>query len=134
MKSSGMKSLFWDGSIPVLSVDSTSVVRRVRLNRYRKLKNDLAMIAAALSYTSGENAQLFRWRQNNAEPLESCTSGGIVKLKALIEDREEEMIVKVADGRVSAEIGGRVYDLEVRAAFAGQLPVLPRRPRIRVSC
>ena len=33
-----------------------------------------------------------------------------VKLKALIGDREEELVLKVADGRVAAEIGGRVYD------------------------
>ena len=37
-----------------------------------------------------------------------------VKLKALIGDREEELVVKIADGRVTADVGGRVYDLEVR--------------------
>ena len=37
-----------------------------------------------------------------------------MKLKALIGDREELLIVKVSDGRVVAEIGGRVYDLEFR--------------------
>jgi biotin carboxyl carrier protein len=37
-----------------------------------------------------------------------------VKLKAQIGDREEELIVKVEEGRVSTEIGGRVYDLRVR--------------------
>jgi biotin carboxyl carrier protein len=37
-----------------------------------------------------------------------------VKLKALIADREEDLILKVDGGRVSAEIGGRVYELEVR--------------------
>jgi biotin carboxyl carrier protein len=37
-----------------------------------------------------------------------------VKLKAQIGDREQELIVKVVHGRVAAEIGGRVYDLEVR--------------------
>ncbi|HEU4509399.1 MAG TPA: biotin/lipoyl-containing protein [Pyrinomonadaceae bacterium] len=37
-----------------------------------------------------------------------------MKLKALIGDREEELIVKVSDGRVTAEVGGRVYELEVR--------------------
>jgi biotin carboxyl carrier protein len=36
-----------------------------------------------------------------------------VKLKTLIEDREEELVLKVAGKRVSAEIGGRVYELEV---------------------
>jgi biotin carboxyl carrier protein len=37
-----------------------------------------------------------------------------LKLKAQIEDREQELIVKVEDGSVAAEIGGRVYDLQVR--------------------
>jgi biotin carboxyl carrier protein len=37
-----------------------------------------------------------------------------MKLKALIEDREEELLIKVVDGQVSAEIGGRVYNLQVR--------------------
>lgn len=37
-----------------------------------------------------------------------------MKLKALIEEREEELVVKVSNGRVAAEIGGRVYDLEFR--------------------
>ena len=37
-----------------------------------------------------------------------------MKLKALIGDREEEIVVKVSDGRVTADVGGRVYELEVR--------------------
>ena len=37
-----------------------------------------------------------------------------MKLKAQIEDREQELTVKVEDGRVHAEIGGRVYDLQAR--------------------
>lgn len=37
-----------------------------------------------------------------------------MKLKALIGDREEELVVRVSDGRVAAEIGGRLYDLEFR--------------------
>ena len=37
-----------------------------------------------------------------------------MKLKAQIEDREQELILKAAAGRVAAEIGGRVYDVEVR--------------------
>ena len=37
-----------------------------------------------------------------------------MKVKAQIEDREQELIVKLDEGRVAAEIGGRVYDLEVR--------------------
>ena len=36
-----------------------------------------------------------------------------MKLKAQIEDREQEITIKVAEGRVAAEIGGRTYDLEV---------------------
>ncbi len=42
-----------------------------------------------------------------------------MKLKALIRDREEELVVKVENGRVSAEVGGRVYDLEVREPQPG---------------
>jgi biotin carboxyl carrier protein len=37
-----------------------------------------------------------------------------LKLKAQIDDREQEVIVNVEDGRVHAEIGGRVYDLQLR--------------------
>ncbi len=42
-----------------------------------------------------------------------------MKLKALIGDREEELVIKFQDGRVSAEVGGRVYDLEVREPQPG---------------
>ena len=42
-----------------------------------------------------------------------------MKLKALIGDREEELVVKVSDGRVTAEVGGRVYELEVREPQPG---------------
>ena len=42
-----------------------------------------------------------------------------MKLKALIGDREEQVVIKVSDGRVSAEISGRVYDLEVREPQPG---------------
>ena len=45
--------------------------------------------------------------------------GESVKLKALIEDREEELTITFHDGRVAAEIGGRVYDLEVREPPSG---------------
>ena len=37
-----------------------------------------------------------------------------MKLKALIGDREEEVVVKVSDGRVAAEVGGRLYELQFR--------------------
>ena len=37
-----------------------------------------------------------------------------MKLKAQIEDREQELTVRVEDGHVAAEVGGRVYDLQVR--------------------
>ena len=37
-----------------------------------------------------------------------------MKLKAQIEDREQELNLRVEAGRVRAEIGGRHYDLEVR--------------------
>jgi biotin carboxyl carrier protein len=36
----------------------------------------------------------------------------VVKLKALIGEREEELVIKVEDGRVFADVGGRVYELE----------------------
>ena len=37
-----------------------------------------------------------------------------MKLKALIGDREEELLIKLEEGRISAQIGNRVYALEVR--------------------
>ena len=37
-----------------------------------------------------------------------------MKLKALIGDREEELLIKLEAGRIFAEIGNRVYVLEVR--------------------
>ena len=37
-----------------------------------------------------------------------------MKLKAIIGDREEDLLLKISEGRVAAEIGDRVYDLEVR--------------------
>ena len=37
-----------------------------------------------------------------------------MKLKAIIGEREEELLLKIGDGRVSAEIGDRVYSLDVR--------------------
>ena len=42
-----------------------------------------------------------------------------MKLKARIGDREENLILKVEDGRVSADIDGRVYNLEVREPLPG---------------
>jgi biotin carboxyl carrier protein len=41
-----------------------------------------------------------------------------VKLKALIGDREEELLLKLSEGQISAKIGGRVYTLQVRAIQA----------------
>jgi biotin carboxyl carrier protein len=38
----------------------------------------------------------------------------VVKLKAINGEREEDLLLKLEDGRVLAEIGERVYDLEVR--------------------
>jgi biotin carboxyl carrier protein len=43
----------------------------------------------------------------------------VVKLKAIIEDREQELTVRIDGGRVKAEIGGRVYDLELREPEPG---------------
>ena len=37
-----------------------------------------------------------------------------MKLKAIIGEREEELLLKLEDGRVLAEIGDRVYHLDVR--------------------
>jgi len=37
-----------------------------------------------------------------------------MKLKAQIGDREEELLIRLEDGRISAEVGNRVYELEVR--------------------
>jgi biotin carboxyl carrier protein len=43
----------------------------------------------------------------------------VVKLKAISEDQEHELTLKVEAGRVHAEIGGRVYDLELREPEPG---------------
>jgi biotin carboxyl carrier protein len=43
----------------------------------------------------------------------------IVKLKAVIEDREQELTVRIDGDRVKAEISGRVYDLELREPEPG---------------
>jgi biotin carboxyl carrier protein len=37
-----------------------------------------------------------------------------MKLKAIVGEREEDLLLKFEDGRVSAEIGDRVYSLDVR--------------------
>lgn len=37
-----------------------------------------------------------------------------MKLKATLGEHEEDLLLKIEDGRVSAEIGDRVYSLEVR--------------------
>jgi acetyl/propionyl-CoA carboxylase alpha subunit len=42
-----------------------------------------------------------------------------VKLKAIIGDREEELLLELRDGRVSAWIGPRHYDLEAREIEPG---------------
>jgi biotin carboxyl carrier protein len=38
----------------------------------------------------------------------------IMKLKAIVGEREEDVLLKLEDGRVSAEIGDRIYNLDVR--------------------
>jgi biotin carboxyl carrier protein len=43
----------------------------------------------------------------------------VVKLKAIIDDRERELKVQVDGERVRAEIDGRVYDLELREPEPG---------------
>jgi biotin carboxyl carrier protein len=50
--------------------------------------------------------------------------GEAVKLKALIEDREEALTIQFHDGRVAAEVGGRIYDLDVREPEAGSYLLL----------
>ena len=42
-----------------------------------------------------------------------------MKVKAFIEDREQELTVRFEGGRVKAEIEGRVYDLELREPEPG---------------
>ena len=42
-----------------------------------------------------------------------------MKLKAIIGDKEEEVLLEVVDGRVSARIGARTYDLEAREIEPG---------------
>ena len=42
-----------------------------------------------------------------------------MKLKARIGDADEDLILKFEDGRVTAELGGRVYNLEVREPLPG---------------
>ena len=42
-----------------------------------------------------------------------------MKLKALIGDREEDLVIKLEHGRVSADIGGRVYELQAREPQPG---------------
>ena len=42
-----------------------------------------------------------------------------MKLKAIIDDREEDVELKLAGGRVSARIGARNYELEVREIEPG---------------
>ena len=43
----------------------------------------------------------------------------VVKLKAIIGDREEELSLQLHNGRASAQIGARRYDLEVREIESG---------------
>jgi biotin carboxyl carrier protein len=42
-----------------------------------------------------------------------------VKLKALIGDREEELVLELREGRVSARVGARTYQLELREIESG---------------
>ncbi|HET6974724.1 MAG TPA: biotin/lipoyl-containing protein [Pyrinomonadaceae bacterium] len=37
-----------------------------------------------------------------------------MKLKAIVGEREEDLLLKIEEGRVSAEVGDRVYSLDVR--------------------
>ena len=42
-----------------------------------------------------------------------------MKLKAIIEDREQELDVRIDGGHVHAQVGGRVYDLDLREPEPG---------------
>ena len=42
-----------------------------------------------------------------------------MKFKAIIEEREQELTVRIDGGRVKAEVGGRVYDVELREPEPG---------------
>lgn len=42
-----------------------------------------------------------------------------MKLRVLIGEREEDLLLKLEEGRISAEIGDRVYALQVRELEAG---------------
>lgn len=42
-----------------------------------------------------------------------------MKLRVIAADREEDLSLKLEDGRVSADIGGRVYNLEVQEPEPG---------------
>ena len=42
-----------------------------------------------------------------------------MKLKAFVNDREEELVLMLKDGRVLAEVGARSYDLEARELEPG---------------
>jgi biotin carboxyl carrier protein len=43
----------------------------------------------------------------------------IVKLKAIVDEQEHDLNVRIEGGRVQAEIDGRVYDLELREPESG---------------
>jgi biotin carboxyl carrier protein len=43
-----------------------------------------------------------------------------VKLKAIIGDKEEEVLLEFVDGRVSARVGARTYELEAREIEPGR--------------
>ena len=43
-----------------------------------------------------------------------------MKLKAIIGEKEEEVLLQVVDGRVSASVGGRSYDLDTREIEPGR--------------
>jgi hypothetical protein len=43
-----------------------------------------------------------------------------VKLKAIIGDKEEEVLLEFVDGRVSARVGARTYELQAREIEPGR--------------
>ena len=56
-----------------------------------------------------------------------------VKLKVLIGEREEDLLLKLEEGRIFAEIGDRVYELQVREIETGGYLFFLNDQRTRVS-
>src|SRR5262245_51844037 len=99
-----MKSSLRRGSIPVSFRVLTNVAVSHRFPRKTQIwrSSPLRCITPKISNQSG-----CKTRSANG-------NFRLVKLKALLGDTEQELSLEVVDGRVSARIGARHYDLEVR--------------------